>query len=149
MSYKEKAVNLFESGYNCSQSIVLAFKDILPLEEETLKSISSSFGGGVSRLREVCGCISGMGIVFGLLYGNYDVNNVEEKAKHYELIQKLALKFKETMKSYRCYELLNLEEKPSDPKKCQRDQNYYQTRPCGKFIAYMAELMEKEIQSHE
>lgn len=149
MSYKEKAVKLFESGYNCSQSIVLAFQDILPLDEKTLKALSSSFGGGISRLREVCGCVSGMAIIFGLLYGDYNVNQVEEKGKHYELIQKFALKFKEEMKFYRCYELLKLEEKPSNPKLCQRDKNYYQTRPCGKLISYMAELIEKEICQHE
>ena len=108
MDYSSKAKELFNSGYNCSQAVVLAFKDKLNLDEKTLVSLSSSFGGGISRLREVCGCISGMAIVLGLLYGNYDVNDNEAKAKHYQMIQKLALQFKEKYNTYNCAELLNI-----------------------------------------
>ena len=102
------AKELFENGYNCSQAIVLAFKDLLDIKDEDLKAISSSFGGGISRLREVCGCISGMAIVFGYLYGNYDVNDNDAKANHYKLIQKLSLEFKEKFNTYNCAELLNI-----------------------------------------
>lgn len=149
MDYSKKAVELFNKGYNCSQAIVLAFKDILNIDEESLKSLSSSFGGGVSRLREICGCVSGMSIVLGLLYGNYDVNNNELKSKHYALIQKLSLKFKDEMKSYICADLLNLNRKPSSPIAEVRSKIYYETRPCGKYIAYMAKLIQKEIENHE
>ena len=84
------AADLFNQGYNCSQAIVLAFKDKLNINESQLEAMSSSFGGGISRLREICGCVSGMAIVLGLLYGNYDKLDNEAKSKHYERIQKLS-----------------------------------------------------------
>lgn len=147
MSCSEKAVQLFEKGYNCSQSVVLAFQNYLKLDEKTLQALSSSFGGGISRLREVCGCVTGMAIVFGLLYGDYDINDVKEKGTHYHLVQQTALKFKEETKSLLCDELLNIKDKPSDPFKCQRDKNYYQKRPCAKYISLMANIMEEVIQN--
>lgn len=149
MDYSKKAEELFNNGYNCSQAIVLAFKDKLNLDEKTLQSLSSSFGGGISRLREVCGCISGMGIVLGLLYGNYDVNDNNAKAKHYQMIQKLALKFKDKYSSYNCANLLNIKEGPSSHIPEIRSKEYYMKRPCGKYIAYMASLIEREINEHE
>ena len=72
-NYSQKAQELFCKGCNCAQAIVLAFKDKLDVDELTLKKVSSSFGGGVARLREVCGCVSGMAIVMGLIHGDYDV----------------------------------------------------------------------------
>ena len=149
MDYSSKAKELFNSGYNCSQAVVLAFKDKLNLDEKTLVSLSSSFGGGISRLREVCGCISGMAIVLGLLYGNYDVNDNEAKAKHYQMIQKLALQFKEKYNTYNCAELLNLEKGPSNYVPEKRSKEYYEKRPCGNYIAFMASLIEREIKEHE
>ena len=69
---EEIAMEYFKTGYNCSQAVVLAYKDLLNLDEETLLKLASSFGGGLGRLREVCGCVSGMAIVAGLLYGYSD-----------------------------------------------------------------------------
>ena len=149
MSSGQKALDLFNSGYNCSQAVVLAFKDKLNLPEQTLIAMSSSFGGGISRLREVCGCISSMALILGILYGNYDVNNVQEKANHYGLIQKLALKFKEKFNTYNCAELLGKLKEVESPTPSVRNEAYYSSRPCGKFIYYMAELIEKEIENHE
>ena len=143
------AKELFENGYNCSQAIVLAFKDLLDIKEEDLKAISSSFGGGISRLREVCGCISGMAIVFGYLYGNYDVNNTDAKANHYKLIQKLSLEFKEKFNTYNCAELLNIKKEVSVPVPEKRSKEYYEARPCGKYIYYMAKLMQEYIENDE
>ena len=140
-----KAVELFESGYNCSQAIVLAFEEYLNLDKVTLQSLSSSFGGGISRLRETCGCISGMAIVLGLLNKNYDPLDNEAKSTHYANVQELALKFKEKMKSYICSDLLNIEKGPQSPIASIRDANYYHNRECAKFIEYMAELIEEKM----
>ena len=79
-------------------------KDLINIDEEDLKAMSSSFGGGISRLREVCGCISGMALVMGYLKGRY--NDDIGKAKHYQLIQELSLKFKEKFNSINCATLL-------------------------------------------
>ena len=148
MSKGDLALNLFNSGYNCAQAVVLAFKEELNLDEKTLKSISSSFGGGISRLREVCGCISAMAMVLGLLYGDYDINDVSQKGNHYSLVQSVALKFKEEFKSINCAELLNKKQGIESPIPSVRTKTYYQERPCGKYIKFMADLLEKEIANH-
>ena len=148
MDKAKKAVELFESGYNCSQAIVLAFEDYLNVDRKTLQSLSSSFGGGISRLREVCGCVSGMAIVMGIIHGDYDVNDNDQKAKHYELIQKLSLKFKEKTNSINCAELLNKVKEVDNPTPEIRSKEYYEKRPCSKYIKIMAEIIESEISNH-
>lgn len=148
MDKAKKAVELFESGYNCSQAIVLAFEDYLNVDRKTLQSLSSSFGGGISRLREVCGCVSGMAIVMGIIHGDYDVNDNDQKAKHYELIQKLALKFKEKTNSINCAELLNKVKEVENPTPEIRSKEYYEKRPCSKYIKIMAEIIESELSNH-
>ena len=149
MNRSENAVKLFESGYNCSQSIVLAFEDLLNIDKNTLSSLSSSFGGGISRLREVCGCVSAMAIIVGTLYGNYDVNNNEEKAKHYELVQSLALKFKKQTGSLNCATLLNKVNEIEIPIPEVRTLKYYQQRPCSKLIKIMSDILQEYIDNHE
>lgn len=148
MDKAKKAVELFESGYNCSQAIVLAFEDYLNVDRKTLQSLSSSFGGGISRLREVCGCVSGMAIIMGIIHGDYDVNDNDQKAKHYELIQKLALKFKEKTNSINCAELLNKVKEVENPTPEIRSKEYYEKRPCSKYIKIMAEIIERELSNH-
>ena len=148
MGKVELALNLFNNGYNCAQAVVLAFKDELNLDEKTLKSISSSFGGGISRLREVCGCISAMAMVLGLFYGDYDINDVNQKGNHYSLVQSVALKFKDEFKSINCAELLNKVKGIESPIPSVRTDTYYKERPCGKYIKFMADLLEKEIANH-
>ena len=148
MSKGKKALELFNNGYNCSQAIVLAFKDELNIDETTLKAMSSSFGGGISRLREVCGCISSMALILGAIYGNYDINSVEAKGNHYKLVQNVALKFKEKFNSINCAELLNKQKGIESPIPSVRNNEYYKQRPCGKYIEFMADLIEKEIASN-
>ncbi|MBQ8206463.1 MAG: C_GCAxxG_C_C family protein [Bacilli bacterium] len=148
MDKAKKAVELFESGYNCSQAIVLAFEDYLNVDRKTLQSLSSSFGGGISRLREVCGCVSGMAIIMGIIHGDYDVNDNDQKAKHYELIQKLALKFKEKTNSINCAELLDKVKEVESPTPEVRTKEYYEKRPCSKYIKIMAEIIESELSNH-
>ena len=95
----------FKKGYNCSQSIVLTFADILPLDSDTLSRMASSFGGGMGRLREVCGAVSGMFMVAGLLYGYEGPETGQVKAEHYARIQDLAHKFEEKHRSIVCREM--------------------------------------------
>ena len=75
----ELAKELFESGYNCSQAVILAFHDKLDLDRETILKISSSFGGGMGRLREVCGTVSSMFIIAGLKFGYTEPEDREGK----------------------------------------------------------------------
>ena len=82
MTRKEMAMDYFTKGYNCSQSVVLAFADLLPVDEKTLMKLSSSFGGGMGRLREVCGSVTGMFMVAGMLYGYDGPETGHAKAEH-------------------------------------------------------------------
>ena len=81
--YSQKAESLFAEGYNCSQAVLLAFADECGLTQETAALLASSFGGGMGRLREVCGAVSGMFMVAGLCRGYDDPHANTEKADHY------------------------------------------------------------------
>lgn len=145
--YSKIAVQNFKNGYNCAQSVCLAFVDKLNLDEKTILKLSSSFGGGMGRLREVCGAVSAMFIIAGILKG-YDASNDDAmKANHYKLIQDLAQKFKNKHSTIICRELLGLDENDESisyiPSK--RTEEYYAQRPCENFIQLAAEIIEKEL----
>ena len=143
--YSEKAVNNFKSGYNCAQSVFLAFASEFGFDDETALKLSSSFGGGMGRLREVCGAVSSMFAIAGLKYGYTSPSNDELKAKHYELIQNLAEKFKNKYETIICRELLELPEGADSPIPSKRTEEYYETRPCEAFVRYAAEIIEQGL----
>ena len=143
--YSEKAVSNFKSGYNCAQSVFLAFAKDFNIDQETALKLSSSFGGGMGRLREVCGAVSSMFAIAGLKYGYTSPNNDEAKAEHYELIQTLAEKFKSKYGTIICRELLELPEGADTPTPSKRTEEYYQTRPCEAFVRYASEIIENEL----
>lgn len=153
INHAEKAKSLFESGYNCCQAVLCAYADELGLDETTAIKIASSFGGGMGRLREVCGAVSGMFMVCGLRdgYTNIDgVNAHEEKMSHYERIQELARKFINENGSIICRELLGLAPKKSSldmdsPVPEKRSDEYYKKRPCAELVAMAASFLEKEL----
>lgn len=153
INHAEKAKSLFESGYNCCQAVLCAYADELGLDETTALKIASSFGGGMGRLREVCGAVSGMFMVCGLRdgYTNIDgVNAHEEKMSHYERIQELARKFINENGSIICRELLGLSPKKSSldmdsPVPEKRSDEYYKKRPCAELVAMAASFLEKEL----
>ena len=93
--YSKIAEDYFEQGYNCAQSVILTFAKEINLDKETALKLSSSFGGGMGRLREVCGAVSVMFMIAGILKGYTAPNDDVVKQKHYELIQELANTFKE------------------------------------------------------
>ena len=145
MTRKEMAIDYFYKGYNCSQSLVLAFKDLVDIDEDTLAKLASSFGGGMGRLREVCGSVSGMFLIAGLLYGYSGPEKGELKADHYARIQALAHSFEEKNGSIVCRELLGLSVKHDSPVPSQRTDEYYSKRPCPEIIGTAAEILEKFI----
>ena len=153
INHAEKAKSLFESGYNCCQAVLCAYADELGLDETNALKIASSFGGGMGRLREVCGAVSGMFMVCGLRdgYTNIDgVNAHEEKMSHYERIQELARKFINENGSIICRELLGLAPKKSSldmdsPVPEKRSDEYYKKRPCAELVAMAASFLEKEL----
>ncbi len=141
MDYREKAENLFLQGYNCAQSVFCAFSDDLGLDFDTALKLSSSFGGGMGRLREVCGAVSSMFLIAGLKYGYTTPADKEIKTAHYARIQKLAEEFKEKNKTIICRELLGLNVKVDSPVPEDRTTEYYQTRPCRRLVGDAAEII--------
>lgn len=145
MTRAEKAKAYFEEGYNCAQAVTLAFAEDMGLDKDSAAKLSSSFGGGLGRLREVCGCVSGMALAAGALYGYDDPEAREEKADHYALIQKLANEFKEKNGSMICRELLAGINNDTKPVPEERTAAYYKKRPCADLVYAAAEILEKEI----
>ena len=144
MSHKELAIEYFKKGFNCAQSVGMAFSDLTGLAEAESARLGSSFGGGLGRMREVCGAVSGMAIVAGVLFGYDDPKLPGAVKKHYELVQTLAGKFREQNGSIVCRELLGdtsaLRAEP-DP----RTAEYYKNRPCPELVGMAAEILEGEI----
>lgn len=142
MTRKEKAMAYFRQGYNCAQSVVLSFADLIDMDEGTLSRMSCSFGGGMGRLREVCGAVSGMFMVAGLLWGYEGPETGKVKAAHYARIQELAKAFEAQNGAIVCRELLGLSQKHDDPTPEQRTAAYYQKRPCAELVGSAAEILE-------
>ena len=145
MTRKEAAMDYFKKGYNCSQSVVLAFADLFPVDKNTLSKMASSFGGGMGRLREVCGAVSGMFMVAGLLYGYDGPETGDIKAGHYARIQELAHRFEEKNGSIVCRELLNLKTLRDEPVPEKRTSEYYRKRPCPELVGDAAGILEEYI----
>lgn len=143
--YSEKAVNNFREGYNCAQSVLLAFANKVGLKENEALKLASSFGGGMGRLREVCGAVSAMFMIAGILKGYTEPNNDIVKANHYKLIQDLAAEFKSKHGTIICRELLGLDGTEFSPIPSARTDEYYKERPCEEFIKCAAEIVEEDL----
>ena len=143
--YAQKAMELFKEGFNCSQSVFLAFADMYEMDYKTALRLSSSFGGGMGRLREVCGAVSGMFMVAGVLYGYDDPKDYEAKKVHYERIQLLAKEFEPCNGSIVCRQLLGLGEGKDAPAPEKRSDEYYKKRPCAELVGIAAAIMEQYI----
>ncbi len=145
MTHGEKAEQNFRRGYNCAQSVVLAFGDVTGLDEHTAAMLSSSFGGGMGRLREVCGAVSGALTVLGLVQGYADPDDPNAKKAHYHRVQEFARSFREKNGSIICRELLSGVQTVggSDPE--QRTEAYYKKRPCPALCRCAAEILDEML----
>ncbi len=146
MTHSEKAAELFLQGYNCAQAVAVAFCDVTGLDEKFTAKTISAFGGGMGRLREVCGAVSGMFMVLSYLYGYDDPNASAEKKQLYTRVQELAGKFREINGSIICRELLN--NPPSDPDPSPRTAQYYAQRPCVRMVMTAADLLDEFIENN-
>ena len=140
---EQRAIELFMEGYNCAQAVVMSFADLLGMEAAYCAKLSSSFGGGMGRMREVCGAVSGMFMVTGVLYGYEGPEEGEIKKAHYTRIQELAEQFRQEAGSIICREIL--QNPPSDPAPSPRTQAYYAQRPCARMVALAVRIMEDYI----
>ncbi|MBQ8297398.1 MAG: C_GCAxxG_C_C family protein [Ruminococcus sp.] len=145
INHADKACELFAQGYNCAQAVFAAFCDVTGMETETALMLSSSFGAGMGRMREVCGACSGMFMAAGLLYGYSSPEDDKTKAEHYKRIQALAESFKAEHGTVICRELLKNLKVTSSPVPEPRTEQYYKVRPCIRFVRTAAELLDKYI----
>ena len=142
---KQLAYDYFKQGYNCAQSVVTAFEDVLPLDKEMLLKVSQAFGGGFGRTRNLCGAVSGMGIVTGLLHADQE-EIAKNKGDVYRIIQILDNEFKERNGSDNCMELLkNVKNVTQGYVPQVRDEEYYKARPCIKFVLDAVDILEKNV----
>ena len=140
--HKELAKSYFLKGYNCAQSVVLAFHEELGLDEETAARMASAFGGGMGRLREVCGTVSGMFLVLGLLKGYHEPKDQDGKKALYAQVQQLAHTFQEQNGSIICRELLGLKKGEDLEEPAVRTEEYYKSRPCLGLCALAAQILD-------
>lgn len=156
ISVEDRAEEYFRQGFNCSQSVFAAFADRYGIDEKMALKLSASFGGGFGRMREVCGCVSGMALIAGLETGSTTEHDAEGKAKNYELMQHLAEEYKKVSGgSIICKELLAMnnqknsavapgsEENSSTP--TERTDEYYKKRPCVQLVREACTIIEREI----
>ena len=146
-TYGDKAYEAFFKGYNCSQCVALAFAAEMGLTEEQALKLSSGFGGGMGRMREVCGAFSGAVLVLGALYGNTDP---ARKTQTYTEVQALAAQYRARNGggSIVCRELLGLKQAEVSPVASPRTADYYKKRPCPELVRLAADLMAEYIEQH-
>ena len=140
------AAELFVGGCNCSQAVFAAFADVMNMDRDTALRLSSSFGGGMGRMREVCGAVSGMLLVAGILYGYDTPGDDSIKAEHYQRIQDMAGQFRTEAGSIICREILK--NPPSDPSPTARSEEFYKMRPCTRMVYLAAEIMSNYISAN-
>jgi len=148
MKHSEKAREIFSEGYNCSQAVVAAFSDVTGLDFETSLKVSSSFGAGMGKMRSVCGAVTGMYIVAGLLWATTQ-SDAASKEKHYTLIQQITQRFKDMHNTVVCAELLKNLKTDTTPKPAERTQEYYKVRPCLKFVEDACDILDSIIGTNE
>ena len=157
----EKAKRLFkEGGYNCCQAVVLAYNDVFGLDDKTAASIASGFGGGMGRMREVCGSVSGMVFLSGLISPADNPSDKGARTANYALVQEVAGEFKAINGSIICRELLGLSactqtqsdstdihSIPESPVPLDRTPEYYKKRPCEELVGISARIIGEKIKN--
>lgn len=141
----EQAVAYFKQGYNCAQSVYMAYADVFGMDKDLAARIIAPLGGGMGRLREVCGAVSGMFLVAGLKHPADNPTDHEAKTRNYAAVQRLAEKFKQENGSIVCRDLLGLNVKKEDPTPEPRTEAYYKKRPCAEYVRIAATLAGEEL----
>ena len=140
----ERACGYFKSGYNCAQAVVMAFDDVMEQSPEMLARLTAPFGGGMGRMREVCGTVSGMTFLAGAISPSVDPSNLEERMANYALVQHFAEQFRRENGDIVCRRLLGLEpmvERTETAMPSQRTEEYYKKRPCVEYVGCAARIV--------
>ena len=149
MDHVKLAQDLFYQGYNCAQSVFCAFCDETGLDLDTAARLSSSFGGGLGRLRELCGAVSGAELALGMLRGYSDVEDPALKSAHYARVRELAARFAEQNGTMICRELLKDVKTSPGGEPERRTPEYYASRPCLRLVGEAAAILEAMLAEGE
>lgn len=140
----ERAQAYFKAGYNCAQAVVMAFDDVMQMSPDELARLAAPFGGGMGRMREVCGTVSGMTFLAGAIKPSTNPSNLEERKDNYALVQLFADKFREENGDIVCRRLLGLEpiaERAETAMPSERTPEYYRKRPCSEYVGCAARIV--------
>ena len=144
---ERRAHELFSSGYNCCQAVAMTFADVIGLPEEEVARLASGFGGGMGRMREVCGTVSAMTMVAGAMLPANDVSDKAAKSANYALVQDMAGEFRKLNGSIICRELLGLDKPEGTPVPSDRTPEYYKKRPCGELCSIAAGIIARKLKN--
>ncbi len=143
----QRARELFTQGYNCAQSVFLAYCDLFDLDTTLAATLSAPLGGGMGRLREVCGTVSGMSLIAGFLSPAHNPTDHKAKAANYALVQHFAEQFRTEHGAIVCRELLGLSVPKEPPTPEARTPEYYRKRPCVELVASAARIVGNYLQA--
>ncbi|MBQ3791533.1 MAG: C_GCAxxG_C_C family protein [Clostridia bacterium] len=141
--YPSEAERLFREGYSCSQSVFCAFAPALGLERDRAAALSSPFGGGIGRMREVCGAFSGLMLLCGFVVGYSDPADSDLKNRYYCFLRSLADDFRAEASSIVCREIMPGAEVGGYP--APRTEEFYRTRPCLKMVRLAARIGQERV----
>ena len=150
MTEKDRALELFTEGFNCSQSVFTAFAHRFGIDEDTAKRIAAGLGGGVGRQREVCGAVSGAAMVLGSLKAAVVGEDNETKKENYELVRVFCDEFRKRQGgTIICREILEIGDKKESATPEERTAEYYALRPCARAVYDAAEILEEMIEKYQ
>ena len=144
INHAERAAQLFREGCNCAQAVFLAYSDMTGMDRDTAMKLAASFGGGMGRLREVCGGVSGAIMALGMICAPTDPTDQDAKAEHYRRVQEVARRFRENHGTIICRELLG-DQAGSGHVPAARTEEYYKMRPCERFVYDGAAALEEVL----
>jgi C_GCAxxG_C_C family probable redox protein len=144
MNGKELACSRFKGGFSCSQAVFSAYAEQLGLDRETALKIAGAFGGGMGRMAQTCGAVTGAFMVIGLKYGAIDAEDKETKERAYALVRKFADRFKSRHGSIACQDLLGCDISKPEDEKVAREQKLFETI-CPKLVKDAAEILEEML----
>lgn len=143
MNRVDKSIELFNSGYNCSQSVVCAYCDLFGVSAEDGRRLATGFGAGIGGMRGICGAVSGMVILAGMKHGDYQPDDKESKTKFYALVKLMNDRFAQKFGTANCKDLLASSNTIAEKNPQERNEQYYKTRPCARFVEQASLIVEE------
>lgn len=145
MDYASQAEQLFKDGYNCAQAVLAPLGDLTGLDHDTATRLAAPFGGGIAKLRQTCGAVTGMCMAIGLIYARDDTADPEMRAQTYAITRELVQRFKKQQGSLMCSDLLGLGP-DGEPLLDTRTEIYYQNKPCREIVSDAVRLLTDRLE---